>query len=93
LLEIALNLATAAGDSWEEAALDDLAGVFQRVRGQGRIDELGNGRFVRSLYEKACGFRDVRIASLGSDATTADLTTLAAEDVRAAYAEFAHRRA
>lgn len=93
LLEIALSLAAAAGDGWEEAALDDLAGVFQRVRGQGRIDELGNGRFVRSLYEKACGFRDVRIASLGSHATTADLTTLTAEDVRAAYAEFAQRRA
>ena len=93
LLEIALSLAAAAGDGWEEAALDDLAGVFQRVRGQGRIDELGNGRFVRSLYEKACGFRDVRIASLGVPATTADLTTLTAEDVRAAYAEFAHRRA
>ena len=92
LLEIALSLAAAAGDGWEEAALDDLAGVFQRVRGQGRIDELGNGRFVRSLYEKACGFRDVRIASLGSPATTADLTTLTAEDVRAAYAEFAQRR-
>ncbi|MGH3376418.1 MAG: AAA family ATPase [Actinoallomurus sp.] len=93
LLEIALSLAAAAGDGWEEDALDDLAGVFQRVRGQGRIDELGNGRFVRSLYEKACGFRDVRIASLGFEATTADLTTLTAEDVRAAYAEFAHRRA
>jgi SpoVK/Ycf46/Vps4 family AAA+-type ATPase len=93
LLEIAVSLAAAAGDGWEEEALDDLAGVFQRLRGQGRIDELGNGRFVRSLYEKACGFRDVRIASLGSRATTADLTTLTAEDVRAAYAEFAHRNA
>ncbi|WP_329240775.1 AAA family ATPase [Actinoallomurus sp. NBC_01490] len=93
LLEIAVSLAASAGDSWEETALDDLAGVFQRVRGQGRIDELGNGRFVRSLYEKACGFRDLRIASLGSAATTADLTTLTGEDVRSAYAEFAQRRA
>jgi SpoVK/Ycf46/Vps4 family AAA+-type ATPase len=93
LLEIALSLAAAAGDGWEEEALDDLAGIFQRLRGQGRIDELGNGRFVRSLYEKACGFRDVRIASLGSLATTADLTTLTAEDATAAYAEFAQWRA
>jgi SpoVK/Ycf46/Vps4 family AAA+-type ATPase len=92
LLEIASTMAGQAGDTWEEAALDDLAGVFQRVCGQGRIDELGNGRFVRSLYEKACGFRDVRIASLGSVATTDDLITLTAEDVRAAYAEFAPRR-
>jgi SpoVK/Ycf46/Vps4 family AAA+-type ATPase len=92
LLQIASALAAQAGDEWEEAALDDLAGVFQRVCGQGRIDELGNGRFVRSLYEKACALRDVRISSRGAAATTADLTTLAAEDVRAAYAEFALRR-
>ncbi len=92
LLEIASRLAAQAGDAWEETALDDLAGIFQRICGMGRIDELGNGRFVRSLYEKTCGFRDVRIASLGAGATTADLTTLTAEDVRAAYAEFSSRR-
>ena len=91
LLEIALALATKGGDTWEEGALDDLAGVFQRVCGLARIDELGNGRFVRSVYEKACGFRDLRIAELGADVTTADLTTLATEDVRSAYTELARR--
>ncbi|MEV5711970.1 AAA family ATPase [Actinoallomurus sp. NPDC052274] len=89
LLEIALTIAERAGDTWEEDALDDLAGVFQRVCGLGRIDELGNGRFVRSLYEKACGFRDLRVAELGADVTTADLTTLTTEDVRSAYADLA----
>ncbi len=89
LLQIAVALAGQAGDTWEEAALDDLAGIFQRVCGLGRIDELGNGRFVRSLYEKACGCRDVRVAALGAAATTGDLTTLTAGDVRAAYAELA----
>ncbi|GAA0313984.1 AAA family ATPase [Actinoallomurus spadix] len=89
LLQIALTTAERAGDIWEEGALDDLAGVFQRVCGLGRIDELGNGRFVRSLYEKACGFRDLRVAGLGAAVTTADLTTLTAEDVRAAYADLA----
>ncbi|MEV5748549.1 AAA family ATPase [Actinoallomurus sp. NPDC052308] len=89
LLEIALTIAERAGDTWEEDALDDLAGVFQRVCGLGRIDELGNGRFVRSLYEKACGFRDLRVAELGADVTTADLTTLTTEDVRAAYTDLA----
>jgi SpoVK/Ycf46/Vps4 family AAA+-type ATPase len=89
LLEIALAVAAKAGDTWEESALDDLAGVFQRVCGLGRIDELGNGRFVRSLYEKACGFRDLRIADLGPDVTTADLTTLTTDDVRAAYSDLA----
>ncbi|WP_372494449.1 AAA family ATPase [Actinoallomurus purpureus] len=91
LLEIALALAVRAGDTWEEGALDDLAGIFQRVCGLGRIDELGNGRFVRSLHEKACGFRDLRVAALGADATTADLTTLTTEDVRAAYTDLARR--
>nr|WP_308206870.1 AAA family ATPase [Actinoallomurus rhizosphaericola] len=91
LLEIALAVAARAGDTWEEGALDDLAGVFQRVCGLGRIDELGNGRFVRSLYEKACGFRDLRVAALGADVTTADLTTLTTEDVRAAYTDLAAR--
>jgi SpoVK/Ycf46/Vps4 family AAA+-type ATPase len=91
LLEIATSLAARAGDSWEETALDDLAGVFQRVCGLGRIDELGNGRFVRSLYEKACGFRDMRIASREGGATAADLTTLRSEDVRAAYSELSAR--
>ncbi|MEV0400899.1 AAA family ATPase [Actinoallomurus sp. NPDC050550] len=91
LLEIALELAVKGGDTWEEGALDDLAGVFQRVCGLGRIDELGNGRFVRSVYEKACGFRDLRVAELGADVTTADLTTLTTEDVRSAYTELARR--
>jgi SpoVK/Ycf46/Vps4 family AAA+-type ATPase len=91
LLEIASTLAGRAGDAWEETALDDLAGIFQRVCGLERIDELGNGRFVRSLYEKACAVRDVRIAAMGGDATTADLTTLTGEDVRAAYSGFAPR--
>ena len=93
LLEIASALAAQAGDAWEETALDDLAGIFQRVCGMGHIDELGNGRFVRSLYEKTCGRRDVRISELGAAATTADLTTLTSEDVRAAYSEFSARRA
>jgi SpoVK/Ycf46/Vps4 family AAA+-type ATPase len=93
LLEIASMLAARSGDAWEETALDDLAGIFQRVCGMGRIDELGNGRFVRSLYEKACGLRDVRIAALGgAGATTEDLITLTGEDVRAAYSEFSSRR-
>jgi SpoVK/Ycf46/Vps4 family AAA+-type ATPase len=92
LLQIAVSLATGGGDVWDEAALDDLAGIFQRICGLARIDELGNGRFVRSLYEKTRGFRDVRIASLGTAATTADLTVLTAEDVRGAYAELASRQ-
>ncbi|REE95501.1 AAA family ATPase [Thermomonospora umbrina] len=85
LLRIAQVIAEQNGDRWEDAALDDLALIFQRVCGQGRIDELGNGRFARSLYEKGCASRAVRAARLGAAATAGDLTVLTAEDVRAAF--------
>ena len=65
--------------------------MFQRVCGRGWIDELGNGRFVRSLYEKACGHRDVRVSKLGAAVTTEDLTTVTADDVRFAYTDLTAR--
>jgi hypothetical protein len=48
-----------------------------------RIDELGNGRFARSLFERACAARDLRVADLGEAATAADLTTVTAADINA----------
>ncbi|GAA2413659.1 hypothetical protein GCM10010191_24300 [Actinomadura vinacea] len=91
LLQIAQLIAEESGDHWEEAALDDLALLFQRVCGRGRTDELGNGRFARSIYEKACASRAPRAARLGSAATAADLTVLTADDVHAAYSELTDR--
>jgi SpoVK/Ycf46/Vps4 family AAA+-type ATPase len=91
LLEIAETIAADGGDHWDEAALDHLAGVFQRVCGRGWIDELGNGRFARSMYEKARACRDVRVAELGEAATMTDLTTVTAGDVRAANDELTAR--
>ncbi|MFI0370912.1 AAA family ATPase [Actinomadura sp. 1N219] len=93
LLRIAQLIAEEGGDQWEERALDDLALVFQRACGSGRIDELGNGRFARSMYEKASARRALRAARLGDAATTADLTVLTTEDVRDAFAELTHRLA
>ncbi|MEO3827810.1 AAA family ATPase [Actinomadura sp. B10D3] len=93
LLRIAQLIAEQGGDRWEERALDDLALVFQRACGTGRIDELGNGRFARSMYEKACARRALRAARLGSAATTADLTLLTTDDVRDAFNELTHRLA
>jgi SpoVK/Ycf46/Vps4 family AAA+-type ATPase len=80
LLRIAIDLATEGGDRWEDSALDLVAGVLQRACGRGVIDELGNGRFARSLYEKACASRDVRVAGLGAP-TMDELTTLTEADV------------
>jgi SpoVK/Ycf46/Vps4 family AAA+-type ATPase len=91
LLAIAQIIAAQAGDAWADKALDDLAGLFQRICGGGHVDQLGNGRFARSMYEKSCASRDVRVAALGADATTDDLTTLRSEDVRAAYKELTAR--
>lgn len=93
LLRIAQLMAEQGGDQWEERALDDLALVFQHACGTGRIDELGNGRFARSMYEKASACRALRAARLGSAATAADLTLLTTDDVRDAFAELSHRLA
>ncbi|MQA87175.1 MAG: AAA family ATPase [Streptosporangiales bacterium] len=87
LRQIALLLAAESGDRWNAEAAEDLAGVFGHVCEQGWIDELGNGRFVRSMYERACAARDVRIAGLGVSATADHLTTLTPHDVREAYEE------
>ncbi|MFB4311874.1 AAA family ATPase [Actinomadura sp. GTD37] len=93
LLRIAQLIAEQGGDRWEDVALDDLALVFQRVCGTGRIDEFGNGRFARSIYEKACACRALRAAGLGDRATADDLTLLTTDDVRNAFADLAHRLA
>ncbi len=89
LSQIAVLHAEQAGDVFEQAAQRVLDQIFARAVSSGRIDELGNGRFARSLFERACAFRDVRVVRLGEAATAADLTTLTEDDVRAAYAELA----
>ena len=88
LSRIAVLHAEQVGDAFEPAALRVLDEIFTMAERAGRIDELGNGRFARSLFERACACRDVRVAHrLGESATAADLTTLTADDVRGAYAE------
>jgi SpoVK/Ycf46/Vps4 family AAA+-type ATPase len=87
LSQIAVLLAEQAGDAFEPPALRVLEEIFARAAQAGRIDELGNGRFARSLFERACACRDMRVVRLGEAATAADLTTLTAEDVGGAYAE------
>jgi SpoVK/Ycf46/Vps4 family AAA+-type ATPase len=89
LSRIAVLLAEQAGDAFEHEALHALDQIFAHAERAGRIDELGNGRFARSLFERACACRDVRVVRLGEGATAADLTTLTADDVRGAYAELA----
>ncbi|HLQ55647.1 MAG TPA: AAA family ATPase [Streptosporangiaceae bacterium] len=87
LVRIAEVIAQQAGDSFAEDALPVLDQIFSRACAEQRIDELGNGRFARSLFERACAARDLRVAHLGETASAADLTTVAAADLVAAYQE------
>ena len=90
LVRIADLLAEQAGDMFDPEAKQVLGAIFRHACDTGRIDELGNGRFARSLFERACSCRDVRVVRLGEDATAADLTTLTAADVETAYRDLDH---
>jgi len=85
LVRIAEVIAAQAGDSFDPDALPVLRSIFDQACEQGQIDELGNGRFVRSLFERACATRDLRISRQGDTATAEDLTTVLAADVLTAY--------
>jgi SpoVK/Ycf46/Vps4 family AAA+-type ATPase len=87
LCRIAGVIAEQHGDSFEPDALPVLAEIFQAAAARGQIDELGNGRFARSLFERACAARDLRVADLDEDASAADLTTVSAADLRGAFRE------
>ncbi|MEW9529974.1 AAA family ATPase [Microbispora sp. NPDC049125] len=86
LAEIAGLLAARGGDRFDDSAARDMADVFDWVCREGLIDGLGNGRFARSLYERAALRRDVRLAAQGS-ANAAELTTITSADVRSAVDE------
>jgi SpoVK/Ycf46/Vps4 family AAA+-type ATPase len=86
LAEIAAMTAATAGDRFDLAATRDLADVFAWVCQERLIDGLGNGRFARSLYERAAMRRDVRLAEQSS-ASAAELVTITSEDVRSAVDE------
>jgi type VII secretion ATPase EccA len=85
LVRIAVLLAEQAGDIFDPAAIEVLRTIFGHAYAAGQIDELGNGRFARSLFERACACRDVRVVRLGEQATAHDLTTVTAADVETAY--------
>jgi SpoVK/Ycf46/Vps4 family AAA+-type ATPase len=89
LSQIAQVIAAQAGDVFDAEALPVLDSIFVQVAEDGRIDTLGNGRFARSLYERACASRDVRVSLHGDQATAADLTTVLAADLLTAYRELA----
>jgi SpoVK/Ycf46/Vps4 family AAA+-type ATPase len=86
LVRIAERLADGADDRFDPPAIEVLRDIFAHACAAGRIDELGNGRFARSLYERACACRDLRVENLAHPSRE-DLVTLTAADARAAYGE------
>jgi SpoVK/Ycf46/Vps4 family AAA+-type ATPase len=89
LCKIAGVIAEQHGDTFEPDALPVLEEIFAEAAQRGSIDELGNGRFARSLFERACAARDLRVADLDDAASAADLTTVSAADLRGAFRELA----
>jgi hypothetical protein len=80
-------LAAENGDRWDEEALEELRSIAGHVVEQGWIDELGNGRFLRTLYEKSCAYRDLRLSAYPGALTRDDLATLRLPDLMQAYGE------
>ncbi|MET7640026.1 AAA family ATPase [Streptomyces sp. NPDC005438] len=80
-------LASEGGDRWDEEALEELRSIAGHVVDQGWIDDLGNGRFLRTLYEKSCAYRDLRLSGYGSTPGREDLATLRLPDLMQAYGE------
>ncbi|MEV3871873.1 AAA family ATPase [Streptomyces sp. NPDC049906] len=80
-------LAAENGDAWDEEAVDELRSISAHVVDQGWIDELGNGRFLRTLYEKSCAYRDLRLSGYTDLPSRDDLATLRLADLMQAYGE------
>lgn len=80
-------LAEGNGDCWDEEAREELRSISGHVVEQGWIDELGNGRFLRTLYEKSCAYRDLRLAGFAGEPSREDLATLRLPDLMQAYGE------
>ncbi|MFJ2740948.1 AAA family ATPase [Streptomyces sp. NPDC087440] len=87
LTSIGEVLAGDNGDVWDEEALEELRSISGHVVDQGWIDELGNGRFLRTLYEKSCAYRDLRLSGYAATPTRDDLSTLRLPDLMQAYGE------
>ncbi|NUK69894.1 AAA family ATPase [Streptomyces lunaelactis] len=80
-------LAAENGDVWDDEVRDELRSICGHVVDQGWINELGNGRFLRTLYEKSCAYRDLRLSGYPGTPTREDLSTLRLPDLMQAYGE------
>ena len=87
LREIAFRLVEHRGDHMTETAMASLTAVLDQVCSNGRIDELGNARFIRTVLEAASKHRDLRLFHSPGFPTDLELVTLDGPDLRAAVDE------
>ncbi|MFI9788278.1 AAA family ATPase [Kitasatospora sp. NPDC051984] len=87
LAEIGAQLARTDGDEWDVDAAEELTSICGHVVTEGWIDQLGNGRFIRTLYEKSCAYRDLRLSGQRGVPSREDLATLRLPDLLQAYGE------
>jgi len=83
LISIAYSMATAGQNSYDDSALLELKSIMSSVCESGRIDGLGNARFVRNLYEKSIAQRDLRLSESGEPLTVPAITTITGNDLKA----------
>ncbi|SFE63467.1 type VII secretion AAA-ATPase EccA [Actinacidiphila alni] len=87
LTRIGEVLAAENGDRWDEESIEELKAIAGHVVDQGWIDELGNGRLLRTLYEKSCAYRDLRLSEYPATPNRDELATLRLPDLMQAYGE------
>ena len=79
------------GELLDPDARPVLRRMFEEIGRRRLADELGNGRFVRSLLAKAGQRRDVRVMAGPAEPSPAELVTLRGDDLEQAYAELTTR--
>jgi len=87
LREIAFRLVDSRGDHMTDEAMTSLTAVLDQVCSNGRIDELGNARFIRTILEAAGKHRDLRLFNSPGFPTDLELVTLDASDLQGATSE------
>jgi type VII secretion ATPase EccA len=87
LREIAYRLVESRGDHMTDAGMLSLTAVLDQVCSNGRIDELGNARFIRTVLESAGKHRDLRLFHSPGVPSDLDLVTLDGPDLRTAIQE------
>jgi type VII secretion ATPase EccA len=87
LREIALRLVDSRGDHITPDAAASLTAALDQVCANGRIDDLGNARFIRTVLETAGKHRDLRLFHSPGFPTDLELVTLDGSDLKSAIQE------